>query len=90
MTFFEWVRSNSEHYLMEAAQREMARKYLGEEPPAAGGGVKELFWGRLFVPIYRRIPWGARRAIMMAMPGSHKRDWGGRAPPQKQSSSTSN
>lgn len=82
MSFFQWVRSNSEHYLLEAAQREMALKYLGREPrQPEGGGVEALFWRRIFVPIYRRIPWGVRRTIMMAMPGSHKRAWGDRAPP---------
>ncbi len=85
MRFLEWVRLNSEHYLLEASQREMAKKYLGKEPPASGGGLEALFFRRLFVPIYRRIPWGVCRAIMMAMPGSHKQDWGGRAPPQEQS-----
>jgi hypothetical protein len=88
MTFFQWVRSSSERYLLEAAQREMAKKYLGQEPPFVGGGLQAQFWRRLFVPIYRRIPWGVRRAIIIAMPGSHRRDWGGRAPPEKRTSST--
>lgn len=84
MAFFEWLRKNSEHYLMESAQREMAKEYLGEEPPVVGASLKDIFFRRLFVPIYRRLPWKFRRVIMLAMPGSHRQDWGGRAPPQAQ------
>lgn len=80
-SFFEWVRKNSEHYLMESSHREMAKKYLGDEPPVTGATVKDVFFRRLFVPIYRRLPYRLRRMVMMAMPGSHRRDWGGRAPP---------
>jgi hypothetical protein len=78
--FFEWVRHNSEDYLLEAAQRDMAQKYLGryERPP--GGGVMAFLWRRAFTPIYRLMPWGLRRAIIRAMPGSHRRRWTGRAP----------
>lgn len=85
MAFFEWVRSNSEHYLLETSQRDMARKYLGVEPPVSGASFKDIFFRRLFVPIYRRIPWAVRRLIMNAMPGSHRQDWGGRSPPPQQS-----
>lgn len=81
MPFFEWLRRNSERYLLEDAQREMARKYRGQEPPRAGGGPGAVFWRRVYVPVYRRLPWGVRRALIMAMPGSHRRGWGGRSPP---------
>ena len=81
MAFFEWVRTNSEHYLMEASQREMAKKYLGAEPPVIGATVKDIFFRRLFVPVYRLLPYGVRRMVMMAMPGSHRQDWGGRQKP---------
>jgi len=82
MPFFEWVRWNSEQYLLEAAQRDMARKYL-ERPAVAAGprGVMAFLWRRVFTPLYRLIPWGIRRAIIQAMPGSHRRTWEGRAPP---------
>jgi hypothetical protein len=81
MPFFEWLRRNSERYLLEDAQVEMARKYLGQEPPEATDGLGALFWRRVYVPVYRRLPWAIRRAIITAMPGSHKQSWGGRAPP---------
>ncbi|HWC69976.1 MAG TPA: hypothetical protein VG993_02320 [Actinomycetota bacterium] len=76
MPFFEWLRSNSERYLLEAAQHDMAARY-GIEAPAPRGSV---FWRRIFTPLYRLLPWGLRRAIMSAMPGSHRR-WMRRAPP---------
>lgn len=74
--FFEWLRYNSEEYLLEASQRDMAARY-GIEAPVRNGSV---FWRRIFTPVYRLLPWGLRRSIMSAMPGSHRR-WMRRAPP---------
>jgi len=82
MPFFEWVRRNSEDYLLEAAQRDLARRYLGRSGPAHRRGPGAFFWRSIFTPIYRRLPWGFRRAIINAMPGSHRRRWTGRAPPE--------
>ena len=81
MPFFEWVRSNSEEYLLEAAQRDMARKYLQRAGPARRRGGLSFLWRYVFTPIYRLLPWRLRRAIIQAMPGSHRRPWTGRAPP---------
>jgi hypothetical protein len=79
--FFEWMRSNSEHYLLEAAQRDMARKYLDRSGPVRKRGGMAFLWRNVFTPIYRLLPWSLRRAIIQAMPGSHRRTWTGRAPP---------
>ncbi|MGH2540414.1 MAG: hypothetical protein ACRDGK_07830 [Actinomycetota bacterium] len=76
MPFFEWLRSNSEEYLLEASQRDMAARY-GIAAPADTGS---FFWRRIFTPVYRLLPWRLRRSIMGAMPGSHRR-WMRRAPP---------
>ena len=51
MAFAEWLRINSQHYLLEASEREMAEKYLGAAPPLMGGGVRALFWRRVFVQV---------------------------------------
>jgi hypothetical protein len=75
MRFFEWVRRNSEKYLLEAAQAELALRYLGRPAPVGRRGLKELFWKRLFVPVYRRLPWRLRHAAILGMPGSHRRTW---------------
>lgn len=80
MPFFEWLRKNSEHSLKQAAQEEMARRYLDRPGPAARKDLAYLFWRRLYVPAYRRLPWKLRRAIILAMPGSHRQRWG-RGPP---------
>lgn len=87
MAFAEWLRGNSQHYLLEASEREMAQRYLGAAPPLRGRGPSAFFWRRIFVPAYRTVPWGVRRQIMQLMPGSHRRhwtyraSWKGRAPP---------
>lgn len=78
--FSEWLRRNSERYLLEAAQEELARRYLGRPGPAGRPGPGDLFWRRLFVPVYRRLPWRFRRAVILALPGSHRRRWQGRSP----------
>ena len=77
--FGEWLRANSEHYLLESAQAEMARRYL---PPDRQPGTRRgaFLWRRLFVPVYRRVPWGVRRAIISIMPGSHRQTWTRRSP----------
>jgi hypothetical protein len=79
--FSEWLRGNSEHYLLEAAQRDAARRY-GLREPRSGGGPMAFLWRRIFVPVYRILPWSVRRWTMHLMPGSHRRRWEERAPPE--------
>lgn len=71
----EWVRLNSQKYLLEAAQEPLARRYLGRRGPVSRPGLQAFFWKRIFVPLYRLLPWEWRRAIILAMPGSHRRGW---------------
>jgi hypothetical protein len=78
--FSEWLRRNSERYLLEAAQRDAAVRY-GLPAPRQGGGPMAFVWRRIFVPVYRLLPWGLRRWVMRLMPGSHRRRWEERAPP---------
>ena len=68
MAFAEWLRVNSQRYLLEASEREMAEKYLGGAPPVMGGGPQVLFWRKVFVPVYRLVPWSWRRWMMQMMP----------------------
>jgi hypothetical protein len=77
MSLSQWLRRNSERYLIEAAQDDMARRYLGRMPSHAGDGIVAAFWRRVYVPVYRRIPWAVRRRLIVAMPGSHRRAWRG-------------
>lgn len=77
MSASRWLRSHSEHYLLVAAQERMARRH-GANAPRAPRGARDLFWRRVFAPIYRVLPWRLRHKIMLSMPGSHRRQW---APP---------
>ena len=74
MSFPQWLRSNSEHYLLQDAQERIARA-RGLNRPREPKGLEELFWRRVFAPVYRRLPWSIRRATIQAMPGSHRKDW---------------
>lgn len=72
---FQWVRTNSQKYLLEAAQTDLAFRDLNRPGPVSPPGLQVFFWKRLFVPLYRRIPWNIRRAIILAMPGSQRQGW---------------
>lgn len=78
MSFSQWLRRNTEHYLLIAAQEQVARQYSAR-PPRSPHGLRELFWLRVFAPIYRTLPWSLRHKVILSMPGSHRRQWA--APP---------
>jgi hypothetical protein len=71
-----WVRTNSQKYLLEAVQADLARRYLGRPAPVGPRTPQVLFWKYLFVPLYRRLPWKVKHFVILAMPGSHRRQWG--------------
>lgn len=75
-----WLRTNSEHYLMIDAHERVGRRY-GANPPRWPHGVKDVFWLRIFTPVYRMLPWKLRHRLMTAMPGSHRKPW--TPPPQR-------
>lgn len=77
--FSAWLRANSEHYLLIAAHQKLSRT-LGSPAPRRPTGVKDLFWLKVFAPVYGVLPWALRHKIMTAMPGSHRRRW---APPPR-------
>ena len=74
MSFSRWLRSNSEHYLLQRAQGQVAPRYSAQMPRRPPGLVG-IFWARIFAPIYAVLPWPVRRAVMQAIPGSHRRTW---------------
>ncbi|HWN25733.1 MAG TPA: hypothetical protein VNP37_02115 [Actinomycetospora sp.] len=80
-SFSRWLRENSEHYLMIDAHERLARRYSGTRPPTRPHGAVELFWRRVFAPLYRALPWPLRHRVMRAMPGSHRRTWS--PPPER-------
>ncbi len=81
MGFSRWLRHNAEHYLLEAAQIDMARRHRSGAGPLLERRRGSFFWRKVFVPVYRLLPWRTRRAMMRAMPGSHRKSWQRRAPP---------
>jgi hypothetical protein len=59
------VRERSEHYLLQAAIRELGSGAPGTvEPYRERGG---LLWRWLFVPVYRHVPWALKRRVMDAL-----------------------
>ncbi|SHL04036.1 hypothetical protein SAMN05443637_116186 [Pseudonocardia thermophila] len=74
MGFSSWLRRNAEHYLLVAAHEKIAHQQ-GTTPPRPPRGLKEIFWLRIFAPVYGALPWSLRSRIMRAMPGSHRRTW---------------
>lgn len=74
--FFWWVRTNSQKYLLEAVQADLAQRYLGRPPPVGRPTLQRAFWKYVFVPLYRRLPWNVKHVVIRSMPGSHHRNWG--------------
>jgi hypothetical protein len=78
MRFTRWLRMNSEHYLLMAAQRDVAARY-GKACPGSREGIKGRFFLVFFAPVYRRLPWRFRSFVLQSMPGSHRKTWTPRA-----------
>jgi hypothetical protein len=76
---FQWVRQTSEHHLMLDAQDRIGRQ-LGAGRPAAPHGA-ELFWRRVYVPVFHRLPPSVRNSMIARMPGSHRQRWPSEPPP---------
>lgn len=73
--FFYWVRSNSQKYLLEAVQADLARERLGRPGPVGRRTPQVIFWKHVFVPLYRRLSWPVKHRIILSMPGSHRKGW---------------
>jgi hypothetical protein len=71
--FPRWLRATSEHYLKLAAQAEIARRHGGRVPPPPRGA--ELFWLKVYAPVYHRLPASLRTAVIARLPGSHRQTW---------------
>ena len=72
MALTRWVREVSEQQLMVAAQAKMARRNgLVHSPPKG----TNLFWQKVYAPIFYRLPVAFRNKVAAAMPGSHRQTW---------------
>lgn len=72
--FFWWLRTNSQKYLLEATQKDLAAS-VGRRGPVGRKTPEVIFWKYLFVPLYRRLPWNVKHTIIRSMPGSHRQEW---------------
>ena len=78
MAFTRWVRRVSEQHLLTAAQTVVAERY-GVTPSSRPAGL-DIFWQKVYAPIYHRLPWKLRATLMARMPGSHRQKWTRQAP----------
>jgi hypothetical protein len=60
------LRDRAEHHLRVAAMEDLRRRHPGGtvEPYHRPG---ELLWRRVFVPLYRRLPWDVKERAMHAL-----------------------
>jgi hypothetical protein len=60
------LRDRAEHHLRVAAMDDLRRRYPdGTVAPYRARG--DLLWRRVFVPLYRRMPWDAKQRAMHAL-----------------------
>jgi hypothetical protein len=59
------LRDRSEHHLMLAAVKRLGTGMPGTVEPFDRRGGR--LWRWLFVPLYRRVPWGLKRRAMGAL-----------------------
>ena len=74
------LRAQAEHHLRVAAMEELrARHPSGTTPGYSERGA--LFWRRVFVPLYRRVPWTVKERAMHAL--RMTADGSGWTPPER-------
>jgi hypothetical protein len=72
MGLTRWVRTVSQHELLTAAQTKVAaRSGLPTRKPQG----REVFWQRVYAPVFYRLPMALRDKVIESMPGSHRRTW---------------
>ena len=76
-SFPRWVRSTSEHHLLVVAQAKVARR--NGLIPTTPHGI-DIFWQKVYAPVFYRLPLSLRTRVANAMPGSHRQTW--HQPPQ--------
>ena len=72
MAFTRWVRSVSQRQLMTAAKTKVAKRSGLQSRPPEG---KDVFWQKVYAPVYYRLPMAFRDKVVAAMPGSHRKTW---------------
>lgn len=74
MSFSQWLRINSQQYLLADAQQRIGRKN-GVTVYGKPRSLKDRFWRYIFVPTYKILPDRLRQSLIHAMPGSHRQAW---------------
>jgi hypothetical protein len=72
------LRERSEHYLLQDSMRRLGKDVPGTFKPY--DGKDGWFWRRVFVPLYRRVPWTVKRRAMDTLQMTAK---GWQPPPRK-------
>ncbi len=78
-SFPRWVRSTSEHHLLVVAQAKVARRQGLVAPKPKG---VDVFWQKVYAPVFYALPYSLRARVANAMPGSHRQTW--HTPPKGQ------
>ena len=71
-SFPQWLRSTSEHHLLVVAQAKIAR-LNGLTAPTPQGA--DIFWQKVYAPVFYLLPYPLRAKVADALPGSHKQTW---------------
>jgi hypothetical protein len=72
MAFTRWVRSVSQRQLMTAAKTKVAKRSGLQSRPPEG---KDVFWQKVYAPVYYSLPISLRDKVVASMPGSHRKTW---------------
>lgn len=72
------LRERSEHHLRDAVLRELGRGQPSTVEPYRATGA--IFWRKVFVPVYRRVPWSTKERAMHVL-GMTAKGW--QAPARK-------
>ena len=67
MSLVQWLRRTSERHLMVDAMDKVGTK-LGANTPLPPRG-SEIFWRRIYVPMFHRLPPRMRNGMIARMPG---------------------
>jgi hypothetical protein len=61
------LRERSELYLRVMAMEDVRRRYPQAGTQSAAFPPMPVFWRRVFVPLYRRVPWPLKQRLMRAL-----------------------
>lgn len=70
--FTRWVRKVSQQQLLTNAQTQMART---QGRAVARPHGQDVFWQKVYAPVFHRLPLSLRNRVVASMPGSHRRTW---------------